>query len=296
MRVRCNGLPTKNSAQKASYRLASGWIAAWGCALLASTAFAADKPSRAERKVAKKIDEGTRIGADSSDKHPLAPVLAAAREARARAAGLEGYTATFIKQELTTKKGLVRQAMQIKFRREPFSVYLKFIEPHEGREVIFVEGKNKGKMQVHEASGIASLAGTISVNPHGDEALKENRYPITNFGMEKLMDAIVEQLEGELKHAESTVQVYPQAKIGELECRMFEVTHPKERPHFRFHKTRLYVDRQSGLPVRTEQYGFPRKSGEEPPLLEEYTYTQIKSEPRLTDIDFDVRNDQYGFK
>lgn len=258
---------------------------------------AKDKPAKAPTEVvAKKVDESTRLGAEKGEKHVLSPALEAARAAREAARALPGYSSTFIKQELTPKKGMIRQVMAIKFRREPFSVYLKFVEPHEGREVIYVDGKNKGRMQVHEPSGIVSLAGTLSINPVGDEAMKENRYPIMNFGMEKLMDAIVLQWESELKHGETEVKLYPNAKIGDIECKMFESVHSKERPHFKFQTTRLYIDKKTGLPIRVEQLGFPKKAGEESPLIEEYTYTNVKVEAKLTELDFDVKNEAYGFK
>src|SRR5262249_55961583 len=117
-----------------------------------------------------------------------------------------------------------------------------------------------------------------------------------SFGMEKLVDVIIQQWENELKYPESEVATYQTAKVGNVECRLFEVTHPKERPHFKFKTTRLYIDRNSGLPIRVEQMGFPMRPGETPPLVEEYTYTDIKTEIKLADLDFDVKNDAYGFK
>jgi hypothetical protein len=277
--------------------MAPALIAASVAVPAVSSLSAKDKPAKGQTEsVAKKIDDSTRLGSEKGNKHALSQALEAARTAREKARELPGYSSTFIKQELTPKKGMIRQVMAIKFRREPFSVYLKFIEPHEGREVIYVDGKNKNRMQVHEPSGIVSLAGTLSINPVGDEAMKENRYPIMNFGMEKLMDAVIVQWEGELKHPETEVKHYPNAKIGNTECEMFESVHSKERPHFKFKTTRLYIDKKSGLPIRIEQFGFPTKAGEEAPLIEEYNYTSVKVESKLTDLDFDVKNDAYGFK
>lgn len=277
--------------------MAPGLIVASAVVPGAAFLSAKDKPGKGQSEaVAKKIDDSTRLGSEKGDKHALSPALDAARAAREAARALPGYSSTFIKQELTPKKGMIRQVMSIKFRRDPFSVYLKFIEPHEGREVIYVDGKNKGRMQVHEPSGIVSLAGTLSINPVGDEAMKENRYPIMNFGMEKLMDAIILQWEKELDHPETEVKLFPNAKIGDIECKMFESVHAKERPHFKFKTTRLYIDKKSGLPIRVEQFGFPAKGSEESPLIEEYTYTALKAESKLTDLDFDVKNEAYGFK
>lgn len=276
--------------------VAPALLAAAACAPFGTTLHAKDKPTKEARDVvAKKVDESTRLGSDKGSNDVLSPALEAARAARETVRQMPGYSTTFIKQE-ETRKGLIRQVLKVKFRREPFSVYLKFIEPHEGREVLFVEGKNKGKLQVHEPSGLASLAGTLSLSPTGDEAMKENRYPVSMFGMEKLMDAVILQWEGELKHPESEVKQFPQAKVGDYECRMFEVVHPKERSHFKFQTTRLFIDKKSGLPVRLEQYGFPSKAGEVAPLVEEYTYTEIKVETKLSELDFDIKNQSYGFK
>jgi hypothetical protein len=256
-----------------------------------ASSMAADKPGKAER-VATKSDDTARIGA--GDKSPLAPALEMAKSSRDATRKLGGYTTTFIKREvLKDKDEPVRQVMEMKFREEPFSVYLKFIEPHAGREVIYVDGKNKGKMLVHE-SGIASIVGIINASPDGKEVMKENRYPITMIGMTKLLDTVIEQWSSELKVPGCEVKSFPQAKVGNIECKMIESTHPTEIAGVRFHKTRLYIDKSTNLPVRVEQYGFPKKGGEAP-LIEEYSYTEIK-EAKLTDFDFDVKNTAYKFQ
>ncbi|MGQ0634791.1 MAG: DUF1571 domain-containing protein [Planctomycetaceae bacterium] len=273
------------------------------CGLLLAVAPAAmllakDRPARSDEAatVARKVDERSRLGSEkATERHVLVSAVEAVKSSRETLQRIPGYTTTLIRQE-RLKKEPVKQVMQLKFRREPFSVYLKFIDPHPGREVLFVEGQNKGKLLVHEASGIVSLAGTISLSPTGDQALKESRYPITMIGMEKMLDALVEQFEGEMTRQESRLTVYPQAKVGAVECKMFEIARDKERPTVRFQKTRLYIDKQSNLPIRIEQYGFPARAGDEGALLEEYVYTDVKTDVTLSDIDFDTRNQTYGFK
>lgn len=253
---------------------------------------AADKPAKAE-KIATKSDDSSRIGA--GEKSPLMPALEMAKSSRDTCKKLGSYSTTFIKKEvLKDKEEPVRQVMEMKFREEPFSVYLKFVEPHQGREVIFVEGKNKGKMQVHE-SGIASIVGVINASPDGKEVMKENRYPITMIGMTKMLDKIIEQWTAELKLPGCEVKSYPQAKIGDVECKMIESTHTKEQAGVRFHRTRLYIDKKTNLPVRVEQYGFSKK-GAEPQLIEEYTYSDIKTDVKLSDLDFDTKNTAYKFQ
>jgi hypothetical protein len=247
--------------------------------------------------VARKVEDPARPAASFGEvKPPIAMALETARGSRDAVRKMPGYTCTFSKQEQLKKGTATRQTMSLKFRREPFSVYLKYVDPNAGREVIYVEGRNSGKLQVHEASGLASLIGTITLSPTGSEAMKENKYPLTMIGMEKMLEGFIADWEASQKHADTRVQHYPQAKLGQIECMMYEVAHPQPREPFKFHKTRVYFDKKTLLPIRAEQYAFPAKSGAEPQLVEEYTYSDVRPEPALSEADFDVRNEKYGFK
>jgi len=119
---------------------------------------------------------------------------------------------------------------------------------------------------------------------------------VTMIGMEKMIDTAISDLEEASKSPDVQIDSYPQAKVGDVECRMFETTHPKSRPGLKYHKSRLYIDKNTNLPIRSEQYGFPAKASEEPPLFEEYTYSNLKLDAPLADADFDVNNSSYSFK
>lgn len=184
--------------------------------------------------------------------------------------------------------------MRLKLREEPFSVYLYFLDPNKGREVIYVEGKNNNMLMVHE-TGVKALAGTVSLDPKSKDAMADNKYPVTMIGMRTMLERVIAQWEEEGKFAETTVQYYPDAKLGDVACTVIESSHPKPRDNFKFHMTRLYIDKTTLYPVRVEQYGFPGKGDKQPPLLEEYTYSQIKPNLGLTDKDFDHTNPSYAF-
>lgn len=262
---------------------------------LAVRLIAADgAPAKPETKVAKKMDDGTRLGSEKGgNQHPLLPALQLAKSSQESLKKVHDYTASFIKRE-RIKDQLVRQNMELKFRQQPLSVYLRYYEPHAGREVIFVEGKNKGKLLVHE-DGLKALAGTLSFLPTSADAMEENRYPITKAGMRTMLELLITQWEQELKFGEVEVKHYPNAKVGTVECKMVETTHQQPRPHFNFHKSCLYIDKQTNLPVRLEQFGFPSGAGEAAPLHEEYTFTNIHINVGLTDHDFDTKNKDYKF-
>lgn len=256
---------------------------------------------RAERKaagktdrVASKVDSSTSLGSTSSSaSKELSPVLDAAFASRESVTKLKDYSGLFSKRELI-KDQLIGQVMDIKLRHEPFSVYLKYHEPHSGREVIYVNGRNKGNLLVHE-DGFKALAGTLAFSPTSPEALKENRYPITQIGMGIMLDLTIAQWQQDQKIGETDVKIYPEARIGDVDCKMYETSHPAARPHFKFMRTRLYIDKRTNLPLRLEQYGFPKKAGDNPPLVEEYTYSGLKINAGLTDLDFDTKNKSYNF-
>ena len=87
--------------------------------------------------------------------HPLVPALAHARTCVETVKNLSAYECRFTKIEVVGRQ-TVSQTIKMKVRHEPFSVYMYFAEPHAGREVIFVEGRNNNNLLVHEA-GFASL-------------------------------------------------------------------------------------------------------------------------------------------
>ena len=203
---------------------------------------------------------------------------------------VKDYSATFSKKEIVGKK-LIEQTMQIKMRQKPFSVYLKFATPHKGREVIYVDGLNKGKLLAH-GTGFQKIVGTLKLKPSSNLVMKENRYPITQIGIEKMLNAVVTIWEKQASN--SQVRYFPKAKLGKASVRVIEVTH-KKTPTPQFHMTRLYIDNQTQLPIRVQQYGFPKKSGGKPPLIEQYTYSNLKTNIGLASRDFDPKNPGYDY-
>jgi hypothetical protein len=232
--------------------------------------------------------------AEVDPRHPLAPALKLARSSRKSLDTVKDYQCLFIKRELLGG-ALVTQTMELKLREEPFSVYLKFREPSAGREILFVRGQNDNKLLAHEGSGLKSLVGTVELALDGAQVKAENRHPITEIGMRRLIEKVIEQWEFEGQYGETTVQYFPDAKIGGVSCPAIECSHPIPRRQFPFHISRLYIDAQSNLPVRIENYGFPAAQGQEPPLVEEYTYVKVQTNAGLTDVDFSRTNPAYKF-
>jgi outer membrane lipoprotein-sorting protein len=230
--------------------------------------------------------------AASGDTPKLGAAIKFAKDVQETLKKVNDYEATFTKKELVGKK-LLQTEMYVKFREQPFSVYIKYLSPHAGREVIYVAGRNKDKLLAH-GEGITSIVGAIKLKPDSKDAMEDNRYPITMFGMSKLVATLLQQWEADEKHDDCVVKFFPNAKLDKVECKVVEITYPKPVPHAKFHLTRMYVAKETGLPVRVEQFGFPA-AGAQPPVIEEYTYSNIKINVGFSDVDFDTANQAYGF-
>lgn len=231
-------------------------------------------------------------------RHTIDDAIELARERRAVLDDVRDYTATFTKTELVGKK-VVRQTMEMKCRHEPFSVYLhNRTGKEEGREVLYVAGANDGHLLVHERGLLASLAGTQSLKLDDSRVVDENRYPITDIGIAKIVDKSLAIWEAEKKADPNNIEVrfIQNTKVGSVPCDEVEVVRKQPQPEFKYSLTRVFFARDSKLPVRAEQFGWPTKPGEKAPLLEEYDYTDLRVNVGLTAADFDPRNPMYGFE
>ena len=184
--------------------------------------------------------------------------------------------------------------MSMKVRTHPRSIYIKFIQPNEGREAIWVDGRNKGKVVAHEPGITKLVAGTMHLDPRGEMAMEENRHPITEAGIGSLIDKVASTWETGLVPGVTKVVFHPSAKVGDRACTMIETIHnPAERCDFS--RVCLYIDVDLGLPIRIESYGWPKKPGVERELVEEYTYVNLKINSGLKERDFDPNNPQYSY-
>jgi hypothetical protein len=185
--------------------------------------------------------------------------------------------------------------MAIKVRNHPFSVYGMFLAPagEKGKEVLFVEGQNNGKMWAHGTGMQLKLFGTVSLDPNGNVAMKDQRYPLTEIGILNLTRRLIDVASEDIKYGECEVKYFKGAKINDRVCTCIQVVHPIPRKNFLFNVARIFVDDGSNIPVRYEAYDWPKTEGGQPELIEAYTYVNLKVNVGLTDADFDRNNPAY---
>jgi hypothetical protein len=268
-------------------------VAAWFTMVVAASSLSGQQPGGASpsQPVAYEAKPGT-------DHHPLAPIQQWAKQ---EIAGLEksvvDYSAVLVSRERADGKLGDYESTMLKVRHRPFSVYARIETPadHKDDEAIYVEGRNDGKLLGHTTGMTGRLVGTVSLDPAGSTAMDGQHHPITEIGMLNLCRRLLRYVESDMRFAECEVQTLRGVKINGRPCSGFEIAHPVAREHFAFHRVRVFIDDQLRLPVRYEQYDWPKEGETAPALVEEYTYVNIKLNNGFTDDDFDTKNPNYGF-
>lgn len=235
--------------------------------------------------------------------HPLDEALEIAHRSLKRIdSDVRDYTCTLVKRERINGTLLSHEFMSCKIRHEsedgvPFSVYLGFKKPAsmKGREVIYVDGQNGGKLIAHEGGFKSRFLPTVSLDPTSALAMRNQRYPITEIGLRTLTERLIEKGERDRALGPCKVRILRGAKVGNRTCTCIEVRHDDRKPQFDFHVARIFVDDEHQLPIRYEAFEWPTRPGGKMQLIEEYTYMDLVLNVGLTNSDFDRNNSRYNF-
>lgn len=240
----------------------------------------------------------------SAPAHPLDNALQMADNALDDLQLIRDYTATLVKRERYNGTLGDREFMKVKIRNErvvegkqtPFSIYMRFVKPKAvaGREVIWVKGQNEGKILAHE-TGVITGFKTFHLDPDGWLAMQNNRHPIYEAGLENLVLKLIEKAERDKAAGLCKVEYRKGAKINGRACTMISVTHDEQKAPYDFHNAQVFIDDELNIPIRYVSYDWPTAPGAEAPLIEEYTYLEVKVNVGLSDKDFDPANEEYEF-
>ena len=217
---------------------------------------------------------------------------------------VQDYTAIMVKRELIDGAIGDPEYMKLKIRcprentagKTPFSVYMKFLRPKAfaGREVIWVDGVNQNRLCVHEGRGLMAMR-EFNLDPTGWVAMKGNRYPIYDAGIEQLIVKLIEKAERDRAAGPCTATYREGAQINKRSCTLIELVHAERKAPYEFHKAQVFIDNELNLPVRYAAYDWPATPGGEPVLMEEYTYVNIDVNVGLNDQDFNPSNPAYHY-
>jgi hypothetical protein len=248
-----------------------------------------------------------RRAAPAAPLHPLDRGLEIARASlRLSRSNINDYTALLVKRERIGKTLGDHEYMEVKVRNrkvsggrivQPLSVYLNFVKPAsvQGREVIYVEGQNNGKIIAHEGGFKGKFLPTVSIPPNGLLAMRGQRYPMTDIGVENLIVKLIERGERARKLPDVRCEFRKNARVQDRTCTVLHVTQPSRTPDAEFHQAQVFIDDQYQVPIRYIAYDWPTQNGQPLTVIEEYNYLNLKLNVGLTDADFDPNNRAYNF-
>ncbi len=201
------------------------------------------------------------------------------------------YSAHFRRQERINGELLDPQAMNLKVRHAPFSLYMKWTEGDRGRQLIFTQGQNDDKVLVQPGGVAGRLTGTIAMVPDDARILAESRYPATCAGILELTKIILNYHESNLKLATGvTSEMRDGESFDNRPCFLTTLVYdnPTINPHY--YKSLILIDKELSIPVCVRNYTWiegqaPAAENEES-LLEHYSFTDLQINTQLSDNDF----------
>ena len=227
----------------------------------------------------------------------LLDVLLAARE---HLRAVPGYTATLRRRERVGGELGEPQTIAMKVRHEPFAVYLRFVEPEAGKEVVYDESRYDGDMMAHPGGFARAFLPVLKVPPDSAIALAGNRHPITEAGLLNLTEKLIGYRELDLLDPEADTILDRDTDPEGREYLRSVHTHPHRHDDRPFAYVEVLYDPGTKLPVRITNYDWPA-DGSTPDysaldLAEQYFYEDLDLNAPLTDLDFDPANPAYEFR
>ncbi len=208
-------------------------------------------------------------------------------KAKERYNEIEDYTATFIKQQRIGGELQKKEEIFMKFKK-PFCIYYKWINPDGGKEVIYVDGKNKNRLIAH-LGGVASFFPIAKwFKPTDSLAMAGNRYPITRSGIGNAIDSLIGQFKlaqesNELSVAYLGIEIIDGRRTHVIARRL-----PKDKK-YACYLSIINIDIETKLPIRIASLDWDFT------IKDIYYYKNLKINQGLTDQDFDPNNKKYRF-
>lgn len=213
-----------------------------------------------------------------------ARALAELKRSQERADALTSYTLTLIKQERIRGKLNGQQNIFVKWKK-PMMIYLKINSGNDsGREIIYVKGQNDDDMIVSPGGILGAI--TIKISPESRLAMRNNRHSIDEAGMAATIRRINSMIKEDMKKPGHKIRL---TYVGDEMYGDTETIHIRVENSSYAGRTEIYIYKDTHLIYALHSYD---KKGS---LLESYTYKDIKTGVKLTEKDFDPKNEEYNF-
>lgn len=135
--------------------------------------------------------------------------------------GVSDYTMTLICQEWDGDGMAPPDTLLTKWAR-PFKVYYKRLTaPHLGREILFADGWNDGKLRVSVRAWPLNIG--VNVSPHGELAMADAKHPIDESSLIYLVGMVLDNYRRAEARGEATAEDRGPEKILGRDCRRLRI-------------------------------------------------------------------------
>jgi Protein of unknown function (DUF1571) len=201
---------------------------------------------------------------------------------------VDHYTAIFLIQERVDRELRPTQELELKFKK-PLKIYLRWLKgKHEGRQALYPAGVDGNELWVRQPLLVGAI--TISLDPQSPRARKGSRHPITEVGIGKLLNFVMENASRGMQRGELTIEEHGQHSTFDRPAQRYLLHFPSDPTKGYYCMTALIdVDREYRLPIYAEIFDWQSQ------LIERYGYRDVHLNPGLREEDFHPNNPAYGF-
>jgi hypothetical protein len=201
---------------------------------------------------------------------------------------VDDYTAVFYRQTQVEGELKEKETMLLKFKK-PLSVYMKWIEqPHEGRELLYVEGENKNRVKIHGKGLLSAI--TINIDPRSTLFMKSSRHPIMEIGIDYITKIVGGEFRRGIDRGEIAIVYHGEETVFGRKTMKVEGVFPTDADKgYYCYRAVVNMDIETKIPIGIEVYDRENK------LFEYYGFENLKLNTGLDNDDFDPKNAQYGF-
>ena len=126
----------------------------------------------------------------------------------------------------------------------------------------------------------------MSLDINDRRVLEHSRHTIYEAGIGNLIEQGIKYLEAERQIGKGQVPRHRDRFMTTAIACTVEIIRTERHSQGDIYRTVLYLDKEAKLPVRAENYDWPRQSGSPGDLIEQVSFTNLRWNVGLTDREF----------
>ncbi len=216
--------------------------------------------------------------------------------------GVQHYSTLFSKQERIEGDLTENQIIEMKVQHGPtFGVYMKWKNSDTGRQLLYNEEYEDRQLVVKLGGLKGRLLPAIKLDPRGDRAMSEARYPVTEAGILGMMKQIISHRELDLKRGHGCIcRRLPNQVFDEKNCMCFVFEYESPEISKTYRKSIILIDARHNIPLMARNFTWAREADglsaqelDDQTLIENYSFTAVNFAVELVAEDFSRDNPRY---